>query len=242
MPSFGVILAAGGQGTRFCGGTEGNGKSRSQSKQFLELAGRPLYQWALQTFLEHPDISTVVVVVPSDMVADIKNAGNDLRASKMHVTAGGTTRQSSVFAGLKFLKENGAPDFVLIHDAARPFVSPAIVSDVIASLQENGACTVGITPSDTIQKMESNMVAGTLDRDQLILVQTPQAGRFEWLYNAHVEAEQKGVATTDDATLLERSGHRVYIVRGNAFNLKITHPADLELARAIASIVFTDRL
>lgn len=242
MPSFAVILAAGGRGTRFGGENQSNG----QSKQFLELAGRPLYQWALQTFLEHPDISTVVVVAPADMVAQIKdeskNAANDLWASKMHVTAGGTTRQSSVFAGLKFLKEIGAPDFVLIHDAARPFVSPAIVSDVIGSLQENGACTVGITPSDTIQKMESNMVAGTLDRDQLILVQTPQAGHFEWLYNAHADAEQKGFATTDDATLLEKSGHRVYIVRGNAFNLKITHPSDLELARAIASIVFTDRL
>lgn len=211
----------------------------------MELSGRPIYVWSLTTLLAVPAIKEVVMVVPQDLIADVEEQLDRLRPSfsekALRVVPGGDTRQASVFCGLKSMKPN-PPDFVLIHDAARPFLSIEVVERVIEGVTEYGACTTGIRPADTIKKTDGNMVGLTLDRDELLLVQTPQAGRFDWLISAHDQAASSGFATTDDAAILESASHKVGIVRGASFNIKITQPEDLILAEALSRIVLVDRL
>jgi 2-C-methyl-D-erythritol 4-phosphate cytidylyltransferase len=241
--SYAAILAAGGRGTRFAASSDtGNG---GLPKQFMQLRGSPIYVWSLTTLLAVPAIASAVMVVPAEMVQDVRRTVDELAAvypnKALRVVPGGDTRQASVFEGLKIL-EAEAPEFVLIHDAARPFLTRDIIDRVIEGVTTFGACTTGMPPSDTIKKVEGDVVAETLRRDELLLVQTPQAGRFSWLLAAHESAKRSGIATTDDAAILESAGHEVGIVRGASYNVKITQPEDLILAEALAAIVFADRL
>ncbi len=250
-PVFAAILAAGGSGTRFAAGAPGT-FSRSEStslkklpKQFLQLQGSPIYVWSLATLLAVPAIARVVMVVPPDMVLTVQDALVSVHSrfpqKILQVVPGGDTRQASVFCGLRALNPN-PPDYVLVHDAARPFLTAEIVERVIAGVTACGACTTGVPPADTIKKIMGDTIAETLIRDELLLVQTPQAARFNWLLSAHELAAASCLATTDDAAVLENAGHRVGIVRGASFNIKITQPEDLVFAEALATIVFADRL
>jgi 2-C-methyl-D-erythritol 4-phosphate cytidylyltransferase len=239
--SYAAILAAGGRGTRLSAGAS----KGALPKQFMELRGNPIYVWSLTTLLAVPSIREAVMVVPPDMVQSVKDKLGELSdqfpGKALNVVPGGDTRQASVFNGLKSLKPN-SPEYVLIHDAARPFLTKEIVDRVLEGVTTFGACTTGVPPADTIKKVDGQIIAETLIRDELLLVQTPQAGKFSWLIEAHDRAEKSGIATTDDAAILELAGHKVGIVRGASYNVKITQPEDLILAEALASIVFADRL
>lgn len=232
-----AILAAGGRGLRFGGG--------STPKQFVELNGLPIYMWSLSTLLSNDRINSAVVVVPPDMVAlmteQLAEHESRLHGKKASVIVGGDTRQKSVYLGIQSLS-HAEIDYALIHDAARPFLTGPIVDRVISAVIEYGACTTAIPPADTIKKIDAEFVAETLNRDSLVMVQTPQAGRFSWLLSAHAQAQADNYATTDDAAILEHAGHRVAIVHGAPFNLKITRPDDLILAKALATFILKDRL
>jgi len=236
-PTFAAVLAAGGSGLRFGSGT--------MPKQFVELLGVPIYVWSLSALLENDQIRRSVIVAPPDMVPVIAKQLHEhvsrLRGKPVNVVAGGDTRQRSVYLGLKSLSDDPV-DYVLIHDAARPFLTGEIVDRVIDGVIKYGACTTGVPPADTIKTIDGELILETLSRDLLLLVQTPQAARYDWLLAAHARAENEGLATTDDAAVLEFAGHRVGIVRGAAYNLKLTQPDDLILAKALASIVLADRL
>lgn len=240
-----AILAAGGRGTRFAGSRAGDTECGALPKQLLELSGHPIYVWSLTTLLSQSKLEEVVIVAPGDLTELIDQQLDTLRMSfptkALHVVAGGDTRQASVFCGLKFLKHT-PPDYVLIHDAARPFLTSEILSRVLEGVTTFGACTAGIPPADTIKKVEGSFIAETLVREELLQVQTPQASKYDWLLAAHELAEQCSYATTDDAAVLEAAGHRVGIIRGASYNIKITQPEDLILAKALAPIVFSDRL
>jgi 2-C-methyl-D-erythritol 4-phosphate cytidylyltransferase len=132
-------------------------------------------------------------------------------------------------------QQTDKPEYVLIHDAARPFVTDAIITDIISAVTIHGACTAAIACSDTVNTVNGGTLGETLDRGQLALIQTPQAARFDWLYSAHELACKNGSATTDDASVLQAAGHKVYTIKGSSYNIKITEPADLVLAEAIAS-------
>jgi 2-C-methyl-D-erythritol 4-phosphate cytidylyltransferase len=237
-PTFAVVLAAGGRGLRF-GGEAG------VPKQFIELQGTPIYVWALSTLLASKFIGRAVIAAPPDMVAQLQKQLPDyisqLHEKPVSVVAGGDTRQASVFEAVKSLSFD-PPDYILVHDAARPFLTADLVDRVVEGVIKYGACTVGIPCADTIKKSDGEHVAETISRDSMVLVQTPQAARYDWLFAAHEQCERDGYATTDDAAVLEHAGHKVGIVRGARHNLKLTEPEDLILAKALASIVFRDQV
>lgn len=237
-PTFAVVLAAGGQGLRM-GTTDG------APKQFIELENIPIYVWSLSRLLSHPAISRAVIAAPPNMVATVGRQLAKfvpfLHGKRVDIVPGGDTRQKSVSLGLQKLRANPV-DYVLVHDAARPFLTHALVDRVVNAVIKYGACTTGIPCSDTIKRVSGEEVLETLSRSDIALVQTPQAARYDWLLAAHEKCECEGVSTTDDAAVLEYSGHRIGIVRGASTNIKITEPEDLVLAKALATILLADRL
>jgi len=129
-----------------------------------------------------------------------------------------------------------SPEFVLIHDAARPFLSESAINDVLEKVTECGACSLAVPVSDTVKRAKNNLFIETIDRSDLFLIQTPQSARYVWLLKAHQTAISKGLSTTDDAGLLESAGYSVQLVLGAPANLKITKPGDLALCEALTTI------
>ncbi len=210
-----VIIAAGGRGTRFGG---------SQPKQLLLLRGRSILQHCVEAFLRHPEVSDVVVALPSDLVADVPSY---LRhASKpVSVVAGGPRRQDSVARA--FAHVPAQADIVVIHDAARPLVSAGTISRTIAAALEHGAAVAAMRATDTVKRADASaMVVETVPREQVYLAQTPQAFRVAVLRDALA----LDVDATDEAALAERAGHAVQLVEGDSRNMKITTPDDLIVA------------
>lgn len=234
---FGAILAAGGAGTRF--------SSTGRAKQFLELSGRPMYLWPLEKLVRHSSIDLVVVVVPEASIDSVHEhlrlfgLGSAEQNTSSHgavfVIAGGATRQQSVFHGLQFLQALARPpEFVLIHDGARPFVTDELIGQVAKTVAIEGACTPGLPVTDTLKRVREQRIVETVDRHELFSVQTPQAGRLRDLCDAHTRAVTENWAVTDDASMLERQGLSVAIVPGYPYNLKVTQPLDLVLCEALA--------
>lgn len=231
-----AVLPAAGAGERF------KSKPTDTAKQFVGLEGRPLYLWSLSTLAAHSKIAVIALCVPQTSLdavqAEIKSLLPEAQAEKVIVTAGGLTRQNSVHNGLERLSQlNPPPTFVMVHDAARPLLTEKLINQVIDSVTANGACTVAMPVTDTIKRAKNNIVGDTLDRNELVQIQTPQAARFEWLLNAHRKAEVENFGTTDDSTILEHSGHKVHIVMGSPYNLKITNPEDLSLCQSLATML-----
>ena len=235
-----VVLAAGGIGSRFSVSKTGSGVSQAP-KQCFELKGKPIYMWCLLSFLTNRTVAEIVIVAHRDIQKQINSdLDNQLTAEqrqKVTVIPGGTTRQESVFCGLKHLSHGSkVPDYVLIHDAARPFIKQSLIDTTIDAVIRYGACTVAVPVSDTIKKVEQGCVKETLDRSNLYAVHTPQAGRFDWLLAGHEEAAKKNIAATDDAYILELANHEVKIVEGDKYNIKVTVPEDLQICAALSDM------
>lgn len=216
-----ALLVAAGRGLRAGAG---------QPKQYRLIDGRPVLAQALAPFLAEPAIGRVAVVIgkgDEDRYADAI-AGLD-PARLAPPTIGGATRQDSVRRGLQALARDGFDGIVLVHDAARPFVSPALIDAAIRTLGESGLAAIPALPvTDTIKRIDkSGHIAETPPRDRLVSVQTPQAFRFGPLLAAH---EAAGAALlhgfTDDAALMEWAGHPVATFAGDPANIKLTHPED----------------
>lgn len=227
-----AILVAAGSGIRFT-------SSLSPTfKQFLPLDGRPMFLWSLTVLLKHHLINRVVVVVPPGLLSRIeeKIEGHVTEEQKRRILIieGGESRQESVYRALKKLAELEESGFAIIHDAVRPYLTKEMVSATIRSVIENGACTTAIPVTDTIKRVEAGMITETVDRSRLFQIQTPQAGRLDWLLAGHAHAQSKQIKATDDATILELSGHAVSVVPGSPLNLKITNQEDMVIAEAIA--------
>ncbi len=195
-----------------------------------------MYQWPLSVLAQCPAVKKIVITTVAGMVSQVEaGARAACPAAKIEVIAGGATRQDSVLLGLTHLAaEEPAPDFVVIHDAARPFLTPAILEAILDALVEHGACTACIPVSDTLKRVQNGFVADTVDRESLVMVQTPQAAKFEWLMHAHEHARDNGLIATDDAGILEAAGYHVAAVGGSPYNLKVTRPEDLILAHALS--------
>ncbi len=241
--SFAAIVAAGGTGSRFS-----KSSKAELPKQFMSLRGQPLYFHSLLSFLQNSRISRVILVTPSHMVQLAKTESADLgkkvsQDKEIEVIAGGASRQASVFCGLKYLQECGEiPDYVLVHDAARPFLDNETLERIMDKVIECGACTVGGAVSDTIKKVAGGKIIETLPRNELVAVQTPQASAFAPLLAAHEEALLLKYSSTDDSSLLEWAGHEVHVVEGSPYNIKVTQPLDLMLAEQLADYLLKDLL
>ena len=211
-----AILVAAGRGLRAGAGGP---------KQYREIAGQPVIYRAMEPFCTHPRISVVQAVLNPADIAMFEAAVIGLRHEKP--TSGGATRQASVHAGLEALSGQ-KPDIVLIHDAARPFVSQALISRAIDAASRTGAAIPAVPVVDTVKLIdEGGNVAATLERARLRTAQTPQAFRYDVILKAHRQAAREGRCDfTDDAALAEWVGLTVVTFEGDAANMKLTTPED----------------
>jgi len=220
-----AVVPAAGRGARMGGATP---------KQFLSLGGVPLLVHSLQVLDAVESISEIIVVIPdADRQYCQEAVVKQFAIQKVtHIIPGGRRRQDSVRHGV--LAFESQPDFVVVHDGVRPFVSREIVEQAVQSAFLHGAALVAIPMKDTVKRVnERGVVEATLPREQLWLAQTPQVFRYSWLVEAHRLAEEKNIDATDDAGLVEQLGYPVTIVQGSALNMKMTRPEDLALGESI---------
>src|SRR5947207_12147049 len=211
-----AILVAAGRGLRAGAGGP---------KQYREIGGQTVIFRAMQAFCRHPDLFAVQPVVNPDDAAVFNEAVAGLRHAPP--ANGGATRQASVHAGLEALAHL-KPDIVLIHDAARPFVTAAVISRAIEAAGRTGAAVPAIAVTDTIKQVgDTGNVEATPDRARLRIAQTPQAFRYEAILEAHRRAARDGRSDfTDDAALAEWAGLTVATFEGDVANMKLTTPED----------------
>jgi len=217
----GAIVAAAGTGTRL-------GKG---SKALVELNGRTALARVVSLFLTMDEISSIVVVGPPARLEAARREAEALRPQKpVVVCPGGETRQRSVHAGLQALE---GCEYVLVHDAARPMASQELVRRVLAAARQTGAAIPGLPPRDAVKRVEGNRVVESLDRERMVLAQTPQGFRYQVLERAHFEAADAGLVGDDDAQLVMAAGHPVTVVPGEPTNIKLTTFEDLVILEAL---------
>ena len=216
-----LILPAAGEGLRL--GSHG-------PKALIPLVGVPLLIRTLNAFAELDLIAPTIVVAPEGYLKEFDEVlGQSVARDSYLLVAGGSERQHSVRKGLEMLSPS--TEFVIIHDAARPFVSTEMISQSIDAARSVGASTVAIPCVDTILEAdEKRLLLSTPDRTRLWSCQTPQTFRVEIIRDAHKQAEREGVLLTDDATLVRRAGGAVQLVPSSTRNIKITTPDDLLFA------------
>jgi 2-C-methyl-D-erythritol 4-phosphate cytidylyltransferase len=209
-----AVVVAAGTGSRF-GGT----------KQYELIAGRSVLEWSLVAAGRACD--GVVAVIPP---GDVGRRPLPVSRPPDAIAAGGATRSASVRAGLAEIPESAA--IVVVHDAARPLAPPSVWDAVIGAVRDGADAAICAVPvSDTVKRVRDGVVVATIERDDLVAVQTPQAFRAAVLRAAHAGEPE----ATDDAAVIEAAGGRVVVVPGSALNLKITHPHDLAVAGVLAA-------
>ncbi|MBP0583009.1 bifunctional 2-C-methyl-D-erythritol 4-phosphate cytidylyltransferase/2-C-methyl-D-erythritol 2,4-cyclodiphosphate synthase [Labrys sp. LIt4] len=221
-----ALIVAAGRGSRVGGAVP---------KQYRLLGGRTVLARTLSLFERHPAVDSILTVIGTgdeDLFAAC-SAGISKQAG--HVF-GGSTRQASCLAGLKALIGD-RPDIVLVHDAARPFASPALIDRAIEAARAHGAAVPGLAVTDTIKQIDlDGRVKATPERSLLRAVQTPQAFGFDLILSAHLAAAEAGIETlTDDGAVAEWAGHPLHIFEGEASNMKLTTESDFQRAEQAAN-------
>ena len=226
-----AVVVAAGRGVRASG---------DLPKQYRQIAGEPVIRPTLARFLAHPEIGAVQPVIhPRD--EEVFRASTAGLQKLLPPAWGGATRQASVRAGLEALAA-AAPQFVLIHDAARPFLSEALIARAIAAARQHRAAIPAVAITDTVKKIDDQgAVTQTLDRSRLRVVQTPQAFAYDLIMDAHRRAAAAGRDDfTDDAALAEWAGHRVSVFEGESGNVKLTTNDDFWRAEALRAAALSD--
>ena len=220
-----ALIPAGGLGLRMGGAIR---------KQFRPIGGLPLLVYSLRVFQSSPVIDAIILAVPEP---DLHYCRTEIVAAHAftkvtHVVAGGKERQDSVRHALAVVDEDAG--LVVIHDAVRPFLTEAMVKQVVEAAAADGAAIIAVPMRDTVKQVGADhLIEKTIDRKPLWLAQTPQAFRRDWLQEAHKKAQAEGLAATDDAFLMEWMGHPVRVVEGSGENIKVTRPEDLIIGEAI---------
>jgi 2-C-methyl-D-erythritol 4-phosphate cytidylyltransferase/2-C-methyl-D-erythritol 2,4-cyclodiphosphate synthase len=209
-----ALIVAAGRGNRFGG---------HRPKQYLALAGQPVIRHTVRRFLDHPRIGSVVVVSDPGHRTYYEEALGDLAIASP--VTGGASRQESIRRGLEALAAADPPEIVLIHDAVRPLLSPALIDRVVTALADADAVLPVLPVVDTLKRVAGEQVVGAQARDGLVRAQTPQGFRFAVILDAH--RRLAGAELTDDAALASALGIPVRTVAGEEGNLKITAPDDL---------------
>jgi 2-C-methyl-D-erythritol 4-phosphate cytidylyltransferase len=225
-----AIIVAAGSGTRL---------GSNRPKAFVDLRGRPLLAYSLRTIAAVSAIEEAVVTIPEGMQSQaralIREIGLEI---PVKLTPGGAERQDSVRIALELTSAEA--EMVIVHDAARPFATPAMFEAALAVAQRCGGAIAAIPVADTLKRVAANpaegrAIVGTVARANLWQAQTPQAYRRRLLMQAHQRAVTARIVTTDDSNLVEDLGVEVEIVDGSALNFKITTPEDLYLAELAAA-------
>lgn len=228
MSRIAAIVPAAGLGTRM---------GADQPKQFLELDGMPLIIFTLRRLAACSAITDFFISTRADDVVSLQDkvakAGLGRPARVIH---GGDTRQQSVANALA--QVDPSTEIVLVHDAVRPFVTVEQIERLIAEARARGAVILGIPAIDTVKEVKRAslpedvaLISATIPRERIVLAQTPQAFSYTLLRDAFRKAQQDDATASDEAALVERFGHDVFVVLGSERNLKITRPSDMDLAR-----------
>lgn len=213
---FSAIITAGGSSQRF-----GN-----TNKLLEKIHSKEVIKYAVDAFLKVDEISEIIICANISIIDDLSHIFKS--ENKVGIIEGGKTRQRSVFNGLNACKNC---DFVLIHDGARPMITPETIKKAITMVQDKKALTVATKTIDTIKQVDENLkIIKTIDRSYLYNTQTPQAFEYNLITKAHKELNGKNF--TDDAGMLEYLGYDVYILEGDYKNIKITTQSDIDVAKA----------
>ena len=233
-----VIIPAAGLGTRMAPMPGVKGKHKAPpSKQFTELAGTPILIHTLRQFAAVDAVSEIWIALRESEIAGfrarLESEAKDVLKKKVELVVGGEHRQQSVEHALNAVAA-AADDIVLVHDAVRPFVTSEIIEQVIAAARKHGAAIAALPAVDTVKQVERTaegaVIKATIPRAGVVLAQTPQGFRYAVIKKAFDDAAADGFLGTDEASLVERGGHEVAVVMGSPRNIKITMPADMELA------------
>jgi len=208
----------------------GSSQRMGRDKVFMPLAGKPLLAWSVDVCQSCKLVYQIVIVLNETRLDLGRGLAKDRRWSKVvEICGGGRRRQDSVRQGLNELEDC---DWVIIHDGARPFLTVDLIRDGLDAAQATGAAVAAVPIKDTVKLGGSDMIVSTtLNRQELWAVQTPQIFRFDIISEAH---EQVTEEVTDDASMVEQTGHKVRLYMGSYNNIKITTPEDLALAELIA--------
>lgn len=228
MSRVGVVVVAGGSGSRAGG---------SELKQLRWVAGKPMLLHSLQAFQSLPEVAMVVCVLPKQYAGDPPPWLFQSDTDRMLISVGGRTRAESVANGLEDLPAECTT--VLIHDAARPLVSTAMIKRVIAEARRGHGAVAALPVVDTLKRVDADgRITETVSRSGLWRAQTPQGFPRELIERAHREGKAGGwhAEATDDAALCERIGIPVHVVRGSETALKVTEPADFARAERLADL------
>jgi len=208
----------------------GSGSRMGVGKAFLELAGRPVIAWPVEVLQHNKHVREIVLVLHNSSLEEGKSLAGKMGWSKVsRICAGGNLRQDSVKNGLDTIR---GCELVLVHDAARPFLTDRLIDDGIEAAGFTGSAAAAVPVKDTIKQVDDErMVAATLPRNRLMAVQTPQVFRYKILKEAYDKLDGE---VTDDAAVVERIGFKVKLYAGDYENIKITTREDLALAEIIA--------
>jgi 2-C-methyl-D-erythritol 4-phosphate cytidylyltransferase len=226
-----VIVPAAGLGTRMAPLSAAKTRKKAPSKQFKELGGVPILVRTLRKFAATPEVYEIIVALRKDEIApfraQLEKQFPEILGKRLQIVEGGEHRQNSVANALAAVAAD-PDDIILVHDAVRPFVTPEIISDVINAAQTYGAAIAGWPAVDTVKHVDRTatgaLITATIPREGIVMAQTPQGFHYSILRKAFDDAG------TDEASLIERAGQPVAVVMGSPKNIKITTPADMELA------------
>ena len=220
-----AIITAGGLGLRM---------GANIPKQYLEVSGIPILARTVAAYNDHPLINYIVVTVPeSDKFFCQENIIEKYRFQKVrYVVSGGTTRQASVYNGLKACEDS---DTVAIHDGVRPFISKRVISSAVECARSMGACLAALRVTETVKRRVGRSLE-TIPRDGLWLARTPQVFNTSIIKKAHELANARNIEVTDDASLMEHIDREVQIIEDDFYNIKITSKEDMVLAELIARL------
>ncbi len=217
-----VVLPAAGSGKRMGAG---------QNKLFLQLAGKPILVHTLLVFEQDSNCTGIWLAVKDEEREMIQALLGEHRITKVKgLPTGGQERQHSVHSCIKEMKNVG---IVLVHDAARPFITEPIIKQLAETAFFQGAAIAGVRVKDTMKVVRDGIIEETIDRELLWSIQTPQAFRFDLLAEAEDVAEKVGFLGTDEAMLVERLGHKIHVVESSYENVKMTTKEDLLFGEAI---------
>lgn len=217
-----AIIAAAGAGSRMGGDV---------LKPFIDIDGKPVLLRTLEKFQSIANIHGITVILPQRSFSSYEQQVKAWNLEKIdNIVAGGENRQASVWKALLTLPPTTA--VVLIHDGVRPFIRAELIEHSIKMTGNFEAVVLGVTPRDTIKTIDCNRIVDTHERDRLVCVQTPQTFSYSAIMAAYKAAQHRGVIATDDAALVERLGKRVYLIKGDYYNIKLTLPEDIITAKA----------
>jgi len=208
----------------------GSGRRFGEAKQFKKLHGKPLYQYSLDIFIKSRLFDEIILVIPNSNQEKVQKEIKRKYSSQVSLIIGGPDRQDSVKNAIQ--NSNPNIDLVVIHDAARPFITTTLIEKCISACETSDGAIIAMQPNDTIKFSKDNIVEKTIDRSNIWMAQTPQAFNKRKILEAYSSSDFNDLIVTDESSLMEKLGYKIMIVPGTGKNFKITTFDDWERAEA----------